>query len=279
MKLIFDPTVFLPTVILHNLYRFEEMNSLMTVELDYTPIPFLNIYAQLALDELSMPGDSPITTTTSNIPNSFAYMLGVQSSFSLGAGIFNASLEGVYTDPYLYLRSSSHSSQGIGERGINYIVANRATFPDIYYEEFLGYRWGGDAVVVNAHAGYRQVGKWNVEANILFMVHGTFDKWTTYSEVYKDGTLNTDEPEYHATPTEEHPTTLDDNRNHADSNAGVRNSVSILTGFSILGSWNIWRNMEIYGQADLVHIVNPGNRKENAPITDLQFTIGVSYKF
>jgi hypothetical protein len=278
-----NPMALIPSLIMHNIYRFEEMNSLMTFEADWTPMPLLNIYGQFAMDEFAMPGDDPITATTSNIPNAFGWMLGAQTAFPLFGHIFTGSFEFALTDPYLYLRSGGHGNQDNGTAGINYIVANRATFPVLYYEEFLGYRWGGDDIVLNAHAGYREFGAWSLEANILFMIHGAHDKWTTYQAVYAENDLGNN-PQDNRTPTESHP-----QANHADPNAAVRNAPYYLTAFSILGSWNIGtlpslahipalRTLALYGQIDVVAIFNPWNIRENAPIADLQFTLGVSYQ-
>jgi hypothetical protein len=271
------PQVFLPTLIMHNLYRKEEMNSLLTLEADYTPIPLLNIYAQFAVDEFTMPGDAVPSATKGGTPPALAYMLGVQTAFPLAGRLFSASFEFALTDPYLYLRGKDNfyyltTGQGTGEAGINYVVANRATFPVLYYEEFLGYRWGGDAIVLNAHAGYREIGVWNVEANLMFMIHGTYDKWTTFSMLYGEGAAS-NLPTGNTAPTESHP-----QDNHADSQANLRDAPYYLTAFSVLGSWNFWRNAELYGQVDIVGIINPGNRKANAPIMDLQLTLGISYK-
>jgi hypothetical protein len=280
---VLNPMAFLPMTILHNIYRQWDMNSLLTFEADYTVIPGLNIYAQFALDEFAIPlVDEQASATVAKTPNAFGYMLGVQTAFPLGGRLFSASLEGAYTDPFLYLRGANgHNSQVKGEKGINFVVANRSTFSGdsmslpLYYEEFLGYRWGGDAIVVNAHAGYREPGHWNVEANILFMVHGTFDKWTVWDDAYAPNDIGNN-PQ-NAAPT----STGAGVENHADSNSASRDAPYYLTALSVSGSWNLpWvKGLSLYGQADFVFVVNPGNRSDNEPVWDLQTTFGVSYAF
>jgi hypothetical protein len=276
-----SPMSFLPMMVLHNISRPNELNTLITLEADYTVIPGLNIYAQVAMDEFQIPGvDAASSADTKTNPNTFGYMLGLQTAFPLGGRLFSASLEAAYTDPFLYLRGKSQGEQSKGEAGLNYVVANRqAVSPYLYYEEFLGYRWGGDAIVVNGHAGYREPGHWNAEANLLFMVHGTYDKWTTYRHVYSADHVaasGSQDVSGNTTPTTSHP-----QDNQADDNASKRDAASYTTALSLLGSWNLpWvRGLSVYGQADLVCVVNPGNRSENPPAWDLQMTMGVSYAF
>jgi hypothetical protein len=274
----FDPAVLLPMMVLHNLNRVNELNSLVTLEADYTVIPGLNIYAQVAMDEFQIPGgeDSATETATAQ-PNVMAYMLGVQTAFPIGSRLFSASIEGVYTDPYLYLRAFGHDDQRVGELGVNYVVANRQhSSIFMVYEEFLGYRWGGDAIVLNAHAEVRAPGAWNIGLNIMFMIHGTFDKWTTFdNNVYASNDLG-NYPQ-NATPT----TSGQGTENHADPNSAQRDAPYYLTAVSFLGSVNLpWlKGFSLYGQADLVYVVNPGNLSYNPPATDLQLTMGVSYAF
>ncbi|MFA6821488.1 MAG: hypothetical protein WCR26_04760 [Sphaerochaetaceae bacterium] len=189
-----DLQVLNPAGIFHNYYIRGNSNSILTLEVDYTPIKHLNIYGQIAIDEFAMPGleASPGVAEKAN-PSAMGYLAGVKSSYPFKGGMFYGSLEGAYTNPYLYLRDKGDYEQTLGQPGINMIVAIRERFGDgaVYYDEtFLGYKYGPDAIVVNFNTGYRQFGKWFAESNFFFMLHGTHDKWTTWSYVYNEDAMS-----------------------------------------------------------------------------------------
>jgi hypothetical protein len=280
-----DPIIFSPVFFLHNLYKSKSANSLIALEADYTVIPGLNIYAQFVMDEAALPGEYVPGEDDYACPESMGYMLGAKTAFPLSFaeidGMFTASLEGAYTTPYLYLRSKlqpkyegEQYSSGAGDYPLGYVVANRyisTSGHSNYVEEFLGYRWGGDAIVVNANAGYRVFGQWNVKANLILMFHGTQDKWTYWSRMY----LDEDSPNNVTTPSTEHQTS-----NAADPNVSDRKAIATTTALSLSGAWNLpWvPGLSVYGQSDFIFVVNKGNI-EGKNAFDAQFTLGVSYSF
>jgi hypothetical protein len=274
----FDPQVLSPTIALHNLYRASHQNSVFVFELDGSPVNGLNVYAQVILDDAASPAETAPGSDARSSPGEMGYMLGARTAFPLAGGMFQASLEGVYTDPFLYLRARDTSiAQEAGVSGINFVVANKG-YGSRYAEQFMGYRWGGDAIVVNLNAVYSRFGEWSVKANFMYMIHGTHDKWTTYETLYAAGSSG--HPQVVSTPTSSHETA-----NHADLRAGERNAPYHFIALSFSGSWHIlhdipWvKNLELYGQADLVVIKNPGNIKSDTLATDFQLTLGISYSF
>jgi hypothetical protein len=287
--------VLVPTMLMHNLYRRMNTNSIISMEFDWTPIRYLNLYAQFVLDEINI----AFTENTANqaTPPANGLMLGVKSAFPLYSGFLNASLEGTYTSPYLYLRSreGAVSEQQAGEYGAGFIAANRyitTEYVTRFVEKFLGYRYGGDAVVLNAQAAYRQLGSFSCGAQLFFMIHGTHDQYTAWSRVNKDWA-----------PTYQNLTTMHQTPNHLDSNpmaldsgnpaannnvntgaSGLRNAQAYTTALSLKGSWTVlkdipWvKNFEVYGQVDFVSMINQGNIRKPA-VYDLQVTCGVLYSF
>ncbi len=173
-----DLRVLNPFMIYHNYYVLENANSLITLELDYTPISSLNLYTQIALDELAIgdeSNDPPVH------PNAMAFMLGSTYSRPYRKGVFHLSLEGVYTDPYLYLRSKGGSSgqdPNKPEDTLNFIGSIRRWYDNdlIYDQEYLGYRYGGDAVVGNLEVGYKEYGSFSLLGHLFFMAHGSIGK-------------------------------------------------------------------------------------------------------
>jgi hypothetical protein len=207
-------------------------------------------------------------------------MIGAQTSLPLWTGMFSASLEYVKTDPWLYLRwydrYGETSYQPAGTKGINFVVAQRYTFGKFYKEDFLGYRWGGDASVLNAHAAFRVPGKWNVAVDVFYMQHGTHDKWTTYTWIGPDVTREDGGTgvEWQEGLTTEHQT-----GNHADPNASARNAIRHQLACSVVGAWDWTSHLTLFGQVDFVTVWNPGNIKADAPVHDIQFTVGVTARY
>ncbi|MDD5075709.1 MAG: hypothetical protein PHS18_01340, partial [Sphaerochaetaceae bacterium] len=198
--------------------------------------------------------------------------------YPMGKGMLYGSFEWAKTDPFLYLRDDSRNSpytQNPGDYGINWIVAIREYYSlgILYDEDFIGYQYGPDAIVLNGNVGYKQFGKWFAEGNVFYMLHGTHDKWTLWSYVDNgDGTAD-DHPIYIPTPTGDHQTA-----NNGDLNAQAnRNAVSKMLAIGVKGGYTVLEDLDVYAQADFIHIVNPGNISSTAPISDVQLTFGVSY--
>jgi len=263
-----DLTVLSPTAIFHNYYIRGNANSIISLELDYSPIRFVNLYGQMVVDEFVLPGEPVPGVDPNALPNGFGFMFGTKAAYPLGGGILFGSAEWAKTDPYLYLRDKGDRDQDPGEYGINWAVAIREFCQQgvTYNEQFLGYKYGGDAIVLNANFGYRKFGKWSVEGNAFFMTHGTHDKWTVW------GAQGDGAPDSETTPTTSHVT-----ENNGDLNADDRDAASRTVVIGVSGSYSITQSLKVYGQADYVHITNPGNISANAPVQDVQLTVGLSY--
>jgi hypothetical protein len=141
-----------PAALFHNFYIRANANSLLSLELDYTPFNNFNIYAQGVMDEYALPGEPyPGSTTddrTSAFPNAFGYIAGVKYNYDvLNKYKGNTTFEFAHTDPYLYLRGNGESEnpQNTNEYGINYVVAFREFSSGLgktwYHNEFLGYKY------------------------------------------------------------------------------------------------------------------------------------------
>ena len=264
-----DLQILNPCMIYHNYYIRQNANSILSFEFDYTPINYLNIYAQIVIDEFALPGEPVPGKDNNALPDGKGFMLGAKTAFPLGDGIFHASVEGVKTDPYLYLRDNGNRDQKKGEYGINWVVAVR-NFSEVgtfYDEEFLGYKYGGDAVVANLNAGFRSSSSWHVEGNVFFMLHGTHDKWTNWKYVSPDDPVDA-------------PTSSHKNENNKDDYAqSERNAVSKTLVMGVNGGYEFMDGFSANCQLDWVTIWNPGNILSSKPITDFQVTLGVGYSF
>ncbi len=88
----------------HTYFIRSNANSLASLEVAYAPAKGWNLYGQFVLDELAL-GSAEWDLEHDRHPNGLGYMLGLRMEKPFRQGFLRAQLEGVYTDPYLYLRS------------------------------------------------------------------------------------------------------------------------------------------------------------------------------
>jgi hypothetical protein len=255
-----DLSILNPVTIYHDYYIRNNANSLLALELNYTPIKYVNIYAQLAVDEFALPGEP--TSGNDAFPQAMGMMIGVKGIYPTNGGFAYASIEGVKTDPYLYLRYGEKISPE-DEYDINYVVAIRNWSDGVSFdEEFLGYKYGGDALVLNLNGGFKKLGKYSIDGNIFYMAHGTFDKWTKWKKGSAEST----------------PTTSNDNYNKKTGTTSVKDAVEHTLVIGINGNYELNSNTNIYGQMDYIYKANSGNIS-GSNYTDVQLTTGIKYKF
>jgi hypothetical protein len=268
----FDLRFLNPSMIYHNYYIRSNANSLLGLELDYTPIPGLNVYAQAVVDEFSLPGEPVPSETESNYPPSFGYLAGVQYVTSISDLIGTASIEFAHTDPFLYLRYETENgatSTDPDHYHLNYVgVIREFSQTGMYYHaDFLGYQYGPDAIVINVNGGLKKFGKWHVDLNGFYMIHGTHDIYTAWSNIG----FNTGVPHDISTPTTDHLTV-----NYNDSEADDRDSASQTLVIGVSGSYQIMKGLSTFGQLDYININNYGNI-QGQKVQDIQLTLGISY--
>lgn len=268
-----DLRILNPVMLFHDYYIRSNANSILGLELDFTPISGLNIYAQVAVDEFSLPGEDVPSATKSNFPVTFGYLAGVKGVMPVAGAIGYGSFEFAYTDPYLYLRYSTDTDQkpnSYGDYGLNYVGAIREFTNKSgmrYNSEFIGYTHGNDAMVLNLNGGVKSYGKWNLSGNIFYMGHGTFDMFTIYSQV------GGGKQPIVTTPTD---TGNDALGNYADANYKDRNAVSHTLIAGLHGSYQITDSLKTFGQLDYITIKNYQNI-DGQKASDMQLTLGLSY--
>ncbi len=179
----FDLQVLNPLMLFHNLYIRGNANSLLSLELDFAPCTGLNVYAQFVMDDLAV-GSEPTSGKDAN-PNAIGGMVGAKFSVPFEKGTFFGSLEGVYTDPYLYKRDGN----------VDYIVAWREsnnTAGNIngtgikYHKYYLGYKYGGDSIVANLNLGFTDPTRYTVSLHNQLRFKGLVGidtPWSTYSDM------------------------------------------------------------------------------------------------
>lgn len=279
-----------PAHVYHNTYTRSLTNSILGFELDYTPFNGLNLYAQLVVDEMFLPGE-PVPGDVNGYaaePTAMGYMLGATYKKDIEKGILSVNGELSITDPYLYLRDADQQIEGnssryqaVGDYGINYVVALRTGLSgggvQYYDEEFLGYKYGGDAIVADLSVSYRVPEKYSLGAELFYMAHGTHDKWTVWSRVnnvYNPDTGTSEFVENAGVPTTNHAT-----GNHRDPNAGLRDSVAKTFVLALRGAVELGHGFSVHGELDYISLTNPGNIEANGKDSGLQMVLGASWKY
>lgn len=246
-----------PVGFYHNQYIRGNSNSMLVFEADYTPGKAFNVYGQLAIDEIAFGEDVPPAANSK--PNAFAYLAGFQGALGLGKGVFTYSLEGAYTDPFLYLREPYNKTTQ--QFGVGYDVIVRVlshSMENLRY--WMGYPYGGDAIVAQLNIGYERPLKARFEATTLFMVHGVLGLGSLW-ELY-NGTGQS----LVTTPTTENP---------FDGTETGPVSYTLLPTF--LSEYHLTKHLSWMVHLAVPMVWNKGNTAKNLTY-DVQLSLGVTYR-
>ena len=273
-----NPRILNPVDIFHNYYIRSNANSTIILEMDYSPIKHLNIYSQFIMDEFAMPGEEISESKPLQYPSSMGFMLGAKTSFELKNGLFYGSFETVKTDPFLYLRYNT-SPEAVNPKGygIDYVVAFSEfnnTYGNHYEEYFLGYKYGGDALVFNLNAGWNNYKNLSIEGNFFYMLHGTFDKWTTWTQVGNGSNPNYPKYDEIGSLTTSHPTFNKKDNEDAQS----RNSISHTLACGINVTYKLKPTVKFFAQPDFIFVNNYGNHAGIQKV-DFQLALGANINF
>lgn len=163
-----------PFGFMHNEYVARNGNSLMVFEVDYTPIKGLNVYGQLAVDEM------PAVSEGRENPTALGYFAGVKGALTAWKGVINGSFEAAYTDPFLYIRGlhgDESNRTGYGYDAVLRIVSGAAITTQ---KKFVTYTYGNDAIVFDAKINYSHPGKFCIGFETMFMLHGSMNAGSSW---------------------------------------------------------------------------------------------------
>ena len=267
-----------PMYFMHNAYMPSNSNSTLGLEINWTPLNGLGIYAQILIDQFAMPGfetapgpgKSKKTTTDGK-----AFLLGAKYLTSVGEGTLTVNGEAVYVMPYTYLRDGSNG-YGLDYTGAVkyrlYSYEDYAGHTDILYDEYIiGYTYGPDSLVGCLSASWEK-DRLTVGGKFLFIAHGTHDIWTKWTKV----PANTSEDVYKAENsglTTDH----DNTTNYRYNDVSSRNSISYTYDIGLSASYELLDNLTLDLTLDYVAARNIYNVKgQNA--SDFQVILGVSYR-
>ena len=252
-----DVSVFNPAGIFHNYYIRGNANSIMNIDVDFAITKRLNLYGQVAIDDLVVPGD----TTSSSAwwrPNKMGFLLGIKGIQPIFNGFLTFVAEGVYTDPYLYLREKYNSTTG--QYGVSFYgdlrYFNSKNGYEIHYlNQCLGYKYGGDCITGTLKAKYQDKNNWYCSAEVFYMAHGIM----TVNYLNKDQITG---------KADLSPSTEDKTGTVTD-----KDSVQHLFRASFEGGYQLYSWLSFYASADNIFVWNKGNVTKDM-VYDLQFCLG-----
>ncbi len=267
-----------PMYFMHNAYMPSNSNSTLAFEINWTPVKGLALYAQMLLDNFAMPGfengpgpDKDEDTT----PDGKAYLIGAKYMTGVMEGTLTINPEFVYVTPFTYLRDGNDGY------GLDYVASVKyrlysyedyAGNTDILYDEYvIGYTYGPDSLVTNLSLEWENE-KLTLGAKTLFMMHGTHDLWTIWTEV-PAGTSKEDYSNQYSSITSDHSST--DNYRYSDARS--RNAIWYTFDIGLSAEYKALDNLSLNAQFDFVLMRNIYNVRSN-DAHDFQLILGLSYK-
>ncbi len=262
-----DMRAFSPILSYHSMFTKANCNSLLSAEFDFSFFNSLNFNMQFVSDDIVF---LPTESTNKYSPNSLGLILGLKHINYINNMPLIISFEGSYTSPYLYLRDNgktevSNASIQSGY-GINFIVATReftnisrnGEYSGIIFDkQFLGFKYGGDALIFNLNNSIRINSKLLMELNCLFMLHGTNDINTLWAPVGSVELPN--DPGFLTT------------NDYNEAKTGL--SYSSIIGLFV--KYSIKQNLQVFLQWDSINIINQDYNGNSA--FDLQLTTGFNF--
>ncbi len=167
---VFDLRYLNPAFIYHNLNNSGMFNAIAHVEADYNFAKGFNLYAQYVMDQARAPNEGTAQADANG------YLAGIEYASLAGPGIFSSSLELALTSPLLYRREKVDFLMFR-----KYFTNGDPASPNYSYTgyilnfDYIGYPFGGDALVLQLDCAYRipEIGK--IGLKLFGMRHGEMD--------------------------------------------------------------------------------------------------------
>lgn len=178
-----------PFGLMHDEYIASNANSLLILEADWTIFKGFNVYVQVGIDDFTLPNESKKDVAANG------FLLGIKYVRPCLGGIMTHSLEGVYTDPFMYIRGMKKTAESKYLSGYGYDAYFRNISSDriILEKMFITYPYGNDSIVLDYRCNYKNTAdSYNLGAEVMFKVHGSMDEnslWNVYEGKYNNAPL------------------------------------------------------------------------------------------
>ena len=134
------------------------------LKFNYIPARYWRLYGLFAMSQFQTPYELDIAGDDVT-PNGLGGQLGFESYVPYGDGYLHFTLDGCYTQPYLYVREAAEWSL------VRYYRENMGDTKNVLYE-WVGSPFGPDTISAEISAGYEKPGEWSVDLVYLFMAQG-----------------------------------------------------------------------------------------------------------
>lgn len=253
----FDISNVNPGFIYHNLNNRAKFNAILYLEANVAILPSLTLYGQYIMDQAKAPLENGYQEDSSG------FILGVKSAVAFKKGVLKPQVEFAFTNPLLYRRDLVDFIRVTRDEVVvpakNGFNIGGGLIP---YFSYIGFPYGGDAIVLNAKVDYKSMEGFYTSLYFQYAKKGEMNIFRSHSESGKN----------------------EDMANYMGSTPSgniTKNFIVIgLYGdydFSSLFSYPI---VKVYAEGDCVirwehnKSENKNSQKEN----DFQFTFGVSVK-
>ena len=163
---------FNPCTIFHGTVAWEDYDgheqnvaAYLSLMLTYVPVKYLRLYVLYAMDQFQTAYER-INWPEDTTPNALSFQLGAELYYPYKDGYFHGWLEGVYTDPFMYIKENPNWSF------VRTYRENIGDMDSIY--EWLGTPLGPDTVAANLTFGYEVPDVWSVTGSYLFKAAGQY---------------------------------------------------------------------------------------------------------
>ena len=182
----FDIRFFYPFVLGHNYYNydnstikrsFDEANNILSLSGEWAITKGLSFYGEVAIDQFQLPWEDSTT-----VPPAFGVLLNLKYSVQIGDGVLDSWIEGVYTNPFIYLNQKI-DEDGIHDFNLDYIVGyEMSTLADYGYS---GYQYGPDSFVLSFGSNYTSDNeRWMVGGSLMYKLRGLKHLSHSYNGLY-----------------------------------------------------------------------------------------------
>ena len=157
-----------PAFLYHNNINSGQFNALAHVEFEYAPCAGVQVYAQLGVDQ----GSVPFFEDSSTEDLAAGLTIGAQYMFAAFDGLMDLNLEAVYVTPAMYRRDAP-----------DFIIAAESRISEGYQAiptfTYIGFKYGGDTLGFRLDAGFRKdsVSLYAAQSVIFKGEFGLYDKY------------------------------------------------------------------------------------------------------
>ncbi len=180
-----------PFLVLHNRFawnatfadglagnEFFTAASILGAELRVNPWRYMELYGSFAMNQFQTQYELDRYAGAADVmPNAYAWQAGGEVAYPLLGGWIRATVEYVFTNPWMYIRENRFNSFTWRRRLTSNVVG-----ADQLTDAFLGYHYGPDAKVFYTAAGWDAPGKLSFMASLEYAERGEQNLYTPYDE-------------------------------------------------------------------------------------------------